>query len=328
LFKVQSVKGLFSTLGVDIRLFLDLLGALGLKETDVIINPEQCPKLRQLFETPAFREAVNRAAESQAGLLKNYLDHKGVTADASLGIVDIGWRGTIQDNIALLVPGAHFHGFYLGLLRFVNPQRENSSKAAWAADQNISDDSGALFTNFAAMELICSSRGGSVIGYTSEAGRTIPLRNQDQKEEAAYLDVVEPFQRGVLLAARKWTYCINRYALSSNELHKVALRAWDTLRRTPDEFLVKLFFDTPQQDFFGYGEIFHRGRYPSLSTIFLSPFLPAKRTQLIEFIRRVQWTEAIANAKDIGMLHRSLLLLAFRAAHIVKRAVFSIRNAR
>jgi len=65
--------------------------------------------------------------------------------------------------------------------------------------------------------------------------------------------------------------------------------------------------------------------YPSLSTIFLSPILAARRRELIEFIRRVQWSEAIENAKEIGPIHRTVLLLAFRAAHLVKRAALKAR---
>lgn len=328
LFKVQSVSGLFVTLGLDIWKFSELLETLGLKETDVISDPENSPELHRLFETPAFAEAVKNALASQASLLQNYLTQSGVKAGERVGIVDIGWRGTIQDNISLLVPDAHFHGMYLGLRRVINAQPANASKAAYGPDENTSGESTALFTNFAAMELLCNSPYGSVVGYTLEDGRTIPQRHVDQEENAAYGEFVGPFQEGVLLAAQHWQSYLERYVVSSNELRTMALLVWDRLRRTPDEKLVDVFLRTPQHDIFGYGEIFKRSQYPSLSTIFLSSILASRRRQLVEFIRRVQWSEAIENAKDIGPLHRSVLLLAFRAANLVKRAGLKKKLAR
>lgn len=325
LFKVQSVSGLFTTLGVDIGRFSELLDTLSLKETDVITDPESNPELRRLFETPAFAEAVESSQASQASLLQSYLKQSGVYDCNRVGIIDIGWRGTIQDNISLFVPDVHFYGMYLGLRRVINVQPGNASKEAYVADENTSSASNLLFTNFAAMELLCNSPLGSVVGYSLDDGHAKAQRHVDREENAAYDEFVKPFQEGVLLAAKHWQSYLERYVVSSSELHTVALHVWDKLRRTPEHGLVEAYLRTPQQDIFGYGEIFSRNQYPSLSTIFLSPILAARRRELIEFIRRVQWSEAIENAKEIGPIHRTVLLLAFRAAHLVKRAALKAR---
>lgn len=329
LFKVQSISGLFATLGLDIRKFSVMLSTLGLKETDVISDPENSPELRRLFETPAFAEALKNALASQAALLQSYLTQSGLKGGGRVGVVDIGWRGTIQDNIALIVPDAHFHGMYLGLRRVINEQPPNVFEAAYGPDENASSEVSSLFTNFAALELLCNSPFGSVVGYcTLEDGRTTPQRHVDKQENAAYSEFVAPFQEGVLLAAQHWKSYLERYVVSSNELQAMGLHVWDTLRRAPLEGLVDVYLRTPQHDIFGYGEIFKRSQYPSFSTILLSPILSSRRRQLIEFIRRVQWSEAIENAKDIGMVHRAVLLLAFRSAHLVKRAALKARLAK
>lgn len=257
--------------------------------------------------------------------MQSYLKQSGVYDCNRVGIVDIGWRGTIQDNISLLVPAVHFHGMYLGLRRVINVQPGNTSKEAYVIDENTTSASNSLFTNFAAMELLCNSPHGSVVRYTLDDGGVKARRHVDQEENAAYDEFVKPFQEGVLLAAKHWQSYLERYVVSSNELHIVALHVWDKLRRTPDAGLVEAYFRTPQQDIFGYGEIFSRNQYPSLRTIFLSPILASRRRKLIEFIRRVQWSEAIENAKEIGPIHRTVLLLAFRAAHLVKRAALKAR---
>jgi len=328
LFKVQSISGLFVTLGLDIGKFSELLRTLGLKETDVISDPENTPELRRLFETTAFAEAVRNTLASQSTLLQSYLKQSGVHTGKQVGIIDIGWRGTIQDNISILVPDVHFHGMYLGLRRVINAQPSNTSKAAYGPDENTSNESTALFTNFAVMELLCSSPHGSVVGYTLEDGRTTPLRHVDQEENVTYGEFVVPFQEGVLLAACHWQSYLERYVVSSNELRAIALNVWDRLHRAPGEELVDVYLHTPQHDIFGYGGIFKRSQYPSLSTIFLSPILATRRRQLIEYIRRVQWSEAIANAKDIGPFHRRVLHLAFRTANLVKYAGLKAKFAK
>jgi predicted HAD superfamily hydrolase len=326
LFKVQSVSGLFTTLGLDIEALSEALDTLGLKAAEVVSNPEASPELRRLFEMPAFAEALRSAMASQAALLQSYLSQSGLKGGGRVGVVDIGWRGTTQDNIALLTPDTHFSGMYLGLRRFINAQPANVSKAAYGPDENTSDELSMLFTNFAAMELLCNSPYGSVVGYdSSEDGRITPRRHVDQKENEAYSDFVASFQEGVLLAAHHWGPYLERYVVSSNEVHSVALHVWDTLRKAPIEGLVDTYLRTPQQDIFGYGETFYRSQYPSLATILLSPILTSKRRQLIDFIRRVQWAEAIKYAKGIGVLHRTVLLLTFRAAHMVKHAALKLR---
>jgi len=251
LFKVQSVSGLFATLGLDIGKFSAPLETLDLKETDLIRDPENSLVLRRLFETPAFAEAIKNSLATQSSMLQSYLKQSGVNAGERVGIVDIGWRGTIQDNIALLVPDAHFHGMYLGLRCVINAQPSNTSKAAYGTDENMSRGSAALFSNFAAMELLCNSPHGSVIGYTLENGRTNPRRHVDQEEKAVCDEFVGPFQEGVLLAARHWQSYLERYVVSSNELRTIALHVWDKLRSAPDEGLVDVYLRTPQQDIFG-----------------------------------------------------------------------------
>lgn len=321
LFKVQSISGLFATLGLNIGKFSELLDTLGLKDTDVIHDPENSPELWKLFETPAFVEDVKIALESQTALLLSYLNESGIKECDRVGVVDIGWRGTIQDNMALLFPDVHFHGMYLGLRQIINSQPSNVSKAAYGPDENVSCEPSSLFTNFSAMELLCSSPCGSVIGYhTSKDGRTIPERHADKQENAAFGEFVTPFQEGILLAARRWQSYLERYVVSSKELHPIAVHVWDRLRRAPPQGLADVYLRTPQHDIFGYGEIFSRNKYPSVKTILLSPILKSRRRELIEFIRRVQWTEAIASAKDIDSFHRGLLLLAFQVANLIKMA--------
>jgi len=324
LFKVQSISGLFATLGLDIRKFSLLLDTLGLKETDVISDPENSPELLQLFQAPSFVEEVRQVIAARAIELQKYLKQCGVFDGERIGVVDIGWRGTIQDNIALLMPNNHFHGLYLSLRRFINAQPVNTSKSAYGPDENKSNELSPFLSNFAAMEWLCNSPLGSVVGYSTEGSCLVPQRFINFEEQSTYQDFLEPFQAGVLLAAKHWQPYIERYVVSSNELQSIGMSVWDKLCSTPNENFVEAFLKTPQHDVFGYGDIFNRKKYPSILTIILAPIIKSRRRELIEFVRRVQWVAVVENAKDIGFLNRSLLVRLFRLAHVVKKSLFTL----
>ena len=318
-FKMQSVSGLFITLGLDIEKFSELLKTLNLHQTEIITDPLNCPRLRLLFETPSFTQALMNSLTYQRSMLQRYLKQSGVDKYDRIGIIDIGWRGSIQDNIALLIPDTHIYGMYLGLHRFINEQPFNATKAAYSFDSNIFSNPSVIFNNFDLMELLCNSPNGSVVGYILDNERIIPNRNIEMEEAKLHGDFVEQFQEGVLIAAKQWQVYIESYVVSSNELQELSLHVWKYLNSATDQSLMDTYLQTPQQDLFGFGEVFKRNKFPSLSTIFLSPILATRRRHLIDYILRVQWVEAVENAKDIGLFHRSILLTIYLIANMARR---------
>lgn len=331
LFKSQSISGLFTTLGLNVRDFSSALEEVGLKESDVIDNPWSHRGLKRLFLMDVFISAVKNAVLGQKEVVYDYLKQNGLPHSKRVGVVDIGWRGTIQDNLAMLLPNTHLHGMYLGLRRLINLQPNNVSKSAYGPDENHSPEFCNLFENFAALELLCSSPKGSVVGFKRIDGKMIPQRHIVDAENTAFEDFTKHFQEGVLLAARHWQRYLERYVVTGGELRDVALHIWETLRRTPGRDLAELFMRVPQQDVFGFGDIFKRNQLPSVSTILLAPIVKSRRRRLIEFIRRVQWSAAIDHVQGVGRFHRSLLVLTFRLANLVKRArikvSIGVRNA-
>ena len=319
LFKSQSIGGLFATLGVNSDDFRDVLSRLGLEEEAVIQEPSVSPELERLFNDPAFAAAAQRSILAQRALLLDYLAQNGVKDSDRVGVVDIGWRGTIQDNLALVLPDTQFHGMYMGLRRFLNRQPGNVTKASYGPNENHSNESAELFEIFAALEMICASPHGSVVGYIREGEQVVPRRQVSCEENAAYDDFSLHFQQGVLLAVRQWRPFLERYVVSSDELRGIALRVWARLRSSPGNCLAETFLNTPQHDIFGFGQIFSRNQVPTLLAIYSAPFLKSRRREVIDFVRRVQWAAAIEQMQNIGSFHRWSLVQVFRAANRIKR---------
>jgi FMN phosphatase YigB (HAD superfamily) len=327
-FKSQSVSGLFATLGLDIEKFLETLDRLGLHPSDVIENPSENSSLKKLFEIPEFVEALNYQVDTQKSLLRDYLAQQGLNSVNRIGIVDIGWRGTIQDNLAHVVPQAHFHGMYLGLRRFDNAQPGNVSKEAYGPNENISSELNQLFEVFSALEMICSSPYGSVVGYLRDGDRVVCQREISVEENLAYESFSADFQRGVLFATDHWRPYLEAYVVTAAELRDSALKVWETLRHSPGKSLASVFMQSPQHDVFGFNELFARSQVPPIITILLAPINSSKRRELIAFIRRVQWSAAIENLQNIGRFHRISLLITFRIANQIKLLRMKLRHSR
>lgn len=329
LFGAQHVEGLLRTLGLDPAGLAEPLAAAGLTLDERLEQPASDPRLARLFESPFFRTALKAAIARQRASLSRYLAARGVVEGQRVGIVDVGWRGTIQDHLALLLPEADFHGFYLGLRRFVNPQPANVCKAAYGPDENLERDINPLFESFAVLEMLCMAPGGSVVGFEEDAaGAVVPVRQPLAEEDAVLAGFVAGFQEGVLHAAAHWRLAIERHALTAHEVRPLALQVWAGLHRAPNQDLLQAFMQAPQQDFFGFGDVFHRNQVPSLGTLALAPVVPARRRELTDFVRRVQWPAAVAGYRELGWVHRSALTTVFHLANGLRRIRARIRYRR
>lgn len=328
IFGVQRVSALFAMLDVATDDFSATLAKLGLRVDEVVENPSSDSRLRALFAEPRFFEAVNASVHRNKILLKDLLAEHGIVDGMNVGVVDIGWRGTIQDNIALAAPQINFHGMYLGLRSFVNPQPLNVTKSAYGPHEEVESELNKLFEVFSAMEMVCTSPHGSVIGYSREEGKVLPVRDISSHENVAYFDFSHRFQQGVLFSAAQWAPYLNSYVVSAAELRESAMKVWEGFRRSPPNILAEVFMQTPQHDAFGFGEVFSRNNFPSLTTIFLSPFSNKRRREIFSFVRRVQWTAAVDSAKELGWVHRKTLSLVFFLANHLKILRMKMRHGK
>ena len=321
LFGVQRLEGLFLTLGLDPHELAEPLALAGLALHERLQNPASDPRLVRLFQSPVFAAALEASIARKRSLLSGYLETRGLGAGQRVGIVDVGWRGTIQDHLAKILPKTEFHGFYLGLRRFVNEQPENGRKTAFGPDENLEKSISPLFESFAVLEMLCMAPGGSVVGFEFNAqGKISPIRQILEEEDAVLAGFVAGFQHGVLHAAKHWQLAIERHALCANELRPLALQVWEGLHGKPDRQLLDAFMHAPQQDFFGFGDVFRRNKVPSMLTLALAPLLPSRRRELIDFVRRVQWSAAIAGFNELSWLHRKSLATLFHTANWLRRS--------
>jgi FMN phosphatase YigB (HAD superfamily) len=154
---------------------------------------------RQLLDCERFKQLYETRRSSQRRNFIAYLDSFGVEYQQDgLTIVDVGWKGTIQDNLRHILGGrVPMQGFYIGYLTAA-PQQEGNRKQGLLFDSscpqlpyfNVYNNNRSLF------EMLLGASHGSADGYfTAEGFARLP--NDHRREIRQRI----PLQPGELLIA-------------------------------------------------------------------------------------------------------------------------------
>ena len=242
----QSPRGFLVSLGLDSEDYTDALRAFGLPVDEVLTNVSTNERLGEFLADHAVSKRILDSLASHRALLTSYLEDRGVGSSTAL-VADIGWRGTIQDNLCHLLPDVEFHGVYFGLFPYLNPQPPNSRKCAVVFDGNLGEDFGHVAPP-AAVEAAWTPPIPTVLGYRRLAdGRILP----DGPFEHHRADgLINAFQAGVmdLLPLAKWMVASG----ATTELIRAGLQ--DALRRyfsDPLPGVCDIWFESAHDDTFG-----------------------------------------------------------------------------
>ncbi len=313
----QKLSTLFQLLDLKLEDFSGHLERLGLSADELINRPQDDPRIAALFETPDFLSAASASAGDKRAVLERYLAQHGIRDGSSAGVVDIGWRGTIQDNLAYVAPNCKLHGYYLALRQFLNSQPTNTTKCAFGPDERL-EDVAAFFETFEPLELLCNSPNGSTVGYADKDGTVFPVRDANETENVIFERFTRYFQDGVLFAAMQWREQLANHAVMSHEMRDMALHVWATLSRVPPSQLIDAYYGAPQHDVFGFGGFFDRAQAPSLTTLMLATVSRKHRKETIQYIRRTQWMAGIKGLQT-NPVHKAALMTVFWLAQRYKR---------
>ena len=149
-----------------------------------------------------FRCRYEHQRIEQQRLLVRYLEQVTGSSTDPLHVVDVGWKGTMQDHLqALLGPERVVEGYYLGLVP-TKGLRHGERKHGLLFDTR---DGGTphhrVFRHFKSLyELLLQADHGSVQSYRDVAGTVEPVLDTQPVEARVFRDVIGPVQEGVLEA--------------------------------------------------------------------------------------------------------------------------------
>jgi hypothetical protein len=233
-----------------------------------------------------------------------YLAQRGIRPQQrDLFIVDIGWRGTIQDNLAYLLPNTHITGCYLGLLNLLNEQPPNVEKLCYGPDESRDPPHVAESIRFVSpLEMLANTGAGSVHGYADQDGRVVAIRDAAAHENHVHTCYTQHFQQGVLAAVGMISDWVRTYAISAAEMRPLCLRLLARFARDPPRILARAFFDLSHNETFGVGRYVQRRRWFPYGLAALGLFSRRWRGELVRRLEQTGWPQGFLKLHRLDRL--------------------------
>lgn len=111
-----SIRDFLQSLNFTDDLVARLCAQLSWDCDEVIMDLKKSDKLREVVALPLFRKEYQENRQAQRNNFKEYLDSFGVNyRDDGLFLVDVGWKGSIQDNIYFILgQEVELQGYFIG----------------------------------------------------------------------------------------------------------------------------------------------------------------------------------------------------------------------
>jgi len=248
LYKEQSPQAFFSSIGMEAESFAEKLRQYHLNETEVISSPHEDKRVVDFLADKDVKRKIMEEITTQREKLKGYFRQKGIPDEESdeIAVVDIGWRGTIQDNLCRIYPNIQWTGYYLCLASFLNEQPVNGHKFGYL-NQGKTE---VILRYPTPMEMICNSSSGSVSRYQKNGGRVEAIRIIDEDENRTYHLYTENLQTYILNNIRK-CFANNE---TKEELLSKGNEAVDSFLLCPSKQAAAAFFALKHNETFGNGK--------------------------------------------------------------------------
>jgi hypothetical protein len=135
-------------------------------------------------------------ARDQGEMLRELIDEAaGGTGD--LHVVDVGWKGTVRDRLAVLLAGRIVHAHLLGLVS-PSPNTDLAHKTGHLfANQPRRTEWFQVFGHFKGLyELLLAAGHGSVSAYSRGAsGGVTAMLDENEVERRCHVELIEPLQQ-------------------------------------------------------------------------------------------------------------------------------------
>lgn len=249
-YREQSVKALFKTLAIDINKYKDFMVKYDIDIEEKILFPWFDTRIQQLCKDCEFANKIQVDLENKRKELMMYFkDKMGIEDDNKpLFIVDIGWRGTIQDNLCYLYPNKKIGGYYLALYDYYNLQPENSYKISYLDDKEIRDKE--IASMITLLEWIYNPGTGSVTGYNQ--GKAIRKAKTDETDIVN--KYIKPIQEGMFAGAEIINEYMKYHPYESIETKDYVYALIKKIKTNPSKELIEAYYSMVFNDTFGTAE--------------------------------------------------------------------------
>ena len=304
-YRAQSMKALFKTLDININNYMNFLAKYDIDPKEVINEPWFNIKIQNLFNNQDFIDKMQEEVKIKNSELKKFFEKKGIfDDDKEIFVIDLGWRGTIQDNIAYIYPNKKIGGYYFALYDYYNYQPKNTYKISFIKNKDIRDNYiGPMITLF---EMLFNPESGSVVKYKNGEA----IRKVKEEESAIVKNITSHIQRGMLEGAKQINKYLKNHPYLNEEFDEYIYKVIKNLKEKPSKSLIEAYYSLVHNDTFGTGEyIDKKGKLSKL-----------ERCNIIKvrnMIRKEPWKEAYIIHNNVRYMD-SLMNVKAKIRKIIK----------
>ena len=294
-YRILSMKALFKTLSIDIEPYKQYMGKYDLTTEENIIDPWFDIRVVKLCADKEFIQKIQIELDrKREELLLFFKEKKNIVNDKEpLFVVDIGWRGTIQDNLSYIFTNKTIDGYYLALYDFYNLQPENTHKKSFLDNKNIRDNEVASMITL--LEWIYNPGTGSVIEYKNGEA----IRKAKDKETKIVKEYIKPMQQGMLEGANKINEYMKYHPYQAEESKNYIYDLIKKIKMKPTKELINAYYSMVFNDTFGTAEYIEKEE--KLSLIDRLNIFKCRN-----LLRRESWKEAFIIHNDIKYMNTLL----------------------
>lgn len=204
-------------------------------------------KIENFKESKQFREIINNKNfqklydEKRKNAKRNFIGYLAQFGDdykEKLYIVDVGWKGTIQNNIQKILPDTIINGYYLGLMNYI-PIDDYSSKFPVLFEFSTIYRSPNCYlynSNRSIFEMLLAANHGSTKSYQeSPNGKYEPVLQNEELEMKMYNEKIKPIQDNLFRVFNKLLDCLNEPFYDRKEVEKKINRKFFDLIFSPSK---------------------------------------------------------------------------------------------
>ncbi|WIG81903.1 HAD hydrolase-like protein [Photobacterium damselae] len=208
-----------------------LLNSLGLSEyvnnlkkevkdvefDNVHLNLKLSDDFKNLLKSNAFKNLFYQESEIRRKYLSNYIDC--LVGNKEIHLVDVGWKGSIQDNIQQAL-NRNIQGYYCGILPNAKINSKNTKSGLLFEYVNNKCIGDPIFNEFrASFEVFCAASHGSLMRYID--GPIFGELESNEYEINLYKDKIRPIQLNIKNAITAFYKLEDKYSISFVEIKKI-----------------------------------------------------------------------------------------------------------
>jgi len=191
--KQYEIQDLLSALGLKFDEYADLFAEYGLSR-DSLLDPADIDYYPRLSE--ALLAGLHKVGLSTYDYLRQYLNQ--INMHGRVGIVDVGWHGTIQKQLDCILqsfdPLCKTVGLYCGYAKRRNTLQTVVAHGYWFSTEN-EDDVIDMFRATTLLETLLFPQTGTTLGYRKHQGGIGPILGDAEKLPWEWLN---EFQNGAM----------------------------------------------------------------------------------------------------------------------------------